>query len=397
MYTRPKGFTLIELLVVIAIIAILAAILFPVFAKAREKARQNSCINNQRQIALAVNMYIQDNSEMFFPDPKTQAWGNYLASYNGPTIYDCPTKTGKGTNTAPEYGLNAYLFGKAMNDVQKPSEGLLLADRKMEGASGNYALSDFTADFDARHSNGVVVTCVDGHVKWEDCKGMDGSQIMARLSLSYDLFPAYVPYKFADAGFNPANSKWNQIAQYTLPASCLPADGKYPNVRLDVDAYNDTAYGWGDYDGYAIALFDPNTTFTANGAYNTLPNATSPSLTANAICLAVQGRWAWGDSGQCSRWLYVNNNTGTPDVKLNISSVQNPQISLLPHKTAHMTIVALGGKTVYATITHGTDWGKGMKVVKDFTSITSNTLVGLYRTVNGNGQTNFKNVTVGKF
>ena len=56
-----RGFTLIELLVVIAIIAILAAILFPVFAKAREKARQASCQSNLKQIALAILMYADDN------------------------------------------------------------------------------------------------------------------------------------------------------------------------------------------------------------------------------------------------------------------------------------------------------------------------------------------------
>jgi prepilin-type N-terminal cleavage/methylation domain-containing protein/prepilin-type processing-associated H-X9-DG protein len=60
-----RGFTLIELLVVIAIIAILAAILFPVFSKAREKARQASCISNSKQFALAIQMYSQDYDEMF--------------------------------------------------------------------------------------------------------------------------------------------------------------------------------------------------------------------------------------------------------------------------------------------------------------------------------------------
>ena len=60
---RRKGFTLIELLVVIAIIAILAAILFPVFAKAREKARQTSCLSNTKQLCLAALQYAQDFDE----------------------------------------------------------------------------------------------------------------------------------------------------------------------------------------------------------------------------------------------------------------------------------------------------------------------------------------------
>jgi prepilin-type N-terminal cleavage/methylation domain-containing protein/prepilin-type processing-associated H-X9-DG protein len=87
-----KGFTLIELLVVIAIIAILAAILFPVFAKVREKARQISCLSNEKQIGTGLMMYVQDNEETF---PLTQRdcdpvdKQNFLAAnptYSGPVI-----------------------------------------------------------------------------------------------------------------------------------------------------------------------------------------------------------------------------------------------------------------------------------------------------------------------
>ena len=84
---RKAGFTLIELLVVIAIIAILAAILFPVFARAREKARQATCSANQRQIAATIQMYVQDHDETF---PTTaQVWNSLNLD---PGILICPTQ-----------------------------------------------------------------------------------------------------------------------------------------------------------------------------------------------------------------------------------------------------------------------------------------------------------------
>ncbi len=102
---ESPGFTLIELLVVIAIIAILAAILFPVFAQAREKARQASCSSNVRQLGLAVNMYTQDYDEHFplggwrpttaaGADDGTWDWQNTTAPYiKNKGIYRCPSST----------------------------------------------------------------------------------------------------------------------------------------------------------------------------------------------------------------------------------------------------------------------------------------------------------------
>jgi len=100
--TRRKGFTLIELLVVIAIIAILAAILFPVFAQAREKARQTSCLSNMKQIMTAAMMYTQDYDEVLhrirnfnIPLPPSKwAWGaqDMLDPYTkNKQIWKCPS------------------------------------------------------------------------------------------------------------------------------------------------------------------------------------------------------------------------------------------------------------------------------------------------------------------
>ena len=112
------GFTLIELLVVIAIIAILAAILFPVFAKAREKARQISCASNERQIGLGFLQYTQDNDENY-PTGSAgslgEGWGGRVYPYVKSTgVFKCPDDNQQSTiNTAN--GLVSYPVSYAGN------------------------------------------------------------------------------------------------------------------------------------------------------------------------------------------------------------------------------------------------------------------------------------------
>jgi prepilin-type N-terminal cleavage/methylation domain-containing protein len=111
---RRRGFTLIELLVVIAIIAILAAILFPVFAKAREKARQSSCLSNVKQLMLGVMQYAQDYDEVlpasYYPGnpAASDTWYEKLEPYLKSTqILVCPSEKTR----YPGYGWNFDWIG----------------------------------------------------------------------------------------------------------------------------------------------------------------------------------------------------------------------------------------------------------------------------------------------
>ena len=105
--SRRKGFTLIELLVVIAIIAILAAILFPVFARARAKARQASCLSNVKQLALGFLQYSSDHDSCFGAWP-TLCWGQgayppwhiqIMPYVKNKQIFECPRRAALRTST----------------------------------------------------------------------------------------------------------------------------------------------------------------------------------------------------------------------------------------------------------------------------------------------------------
>ncbi len=187
-----KGFTLIELLVVIAIIAILAAILFPVFAKAREKARQTSCLSNVKQLALGLLMYAQDYDETI-PDRRISGagcsgplpvvnWQQLVYPYvKNEQIFLCPSNPGGGCTSWPanmppyssSYGMNACGIPDTPGDVQiaqilRPSELIWIGDGPQNvvrwgsqdpnaGCSTNYM---------AIHNGGNNFAYFDGHAKW---------------------------------------------------------------------------------------------------------------------------------------------------------------------------------------------------------------------------------------
>jgi prepilin-type N-terminal cleavage/methylation domain-containing protein/prepilin-type processing-associated H-X9-DG protein len=157
MKTNQKGFTLIELLVVIAIIAILAAILFPVFARAREKARQSTCISNQRQIGTSLLMYAQDHEETL-PGSGT-VWSDIDVE---PGVLICPTA---GKSLLIGYGYNNGLSGMAIGAMDNPVDVFMVADSQPNTNTGYGAnIITETRQFDERHSSKLITCFADGHV-----------------------------------------------------------------------------------------------------------------------------------------------------------------------------------------------------------------------------------------
>ncbi len=208
-----KGFTLIELLVVIAIIAILAAILFPVFAQAREKARQSSCLSNMKQIGTAIQLYVDDYDETFLAG----SWSaresindsigvTHTVPYKlwpyvkNAGLFCCPScpgradvvKLGNYGYPSSSYAANGAVLsanGSAvtMATIARPSELLFLQEHNTSGdispAKGYIFMNPYrdwqsnytkvtcvgvlpTWDGQNPHNGGMNVTYVDGHAKY---------------------------------------------------------------------------------------------------------------------------------------------------------------------------------------------------------------------------------------
>ncbi len=261
-----RGFTLIELLVVIAIIAILAAILFPVFARAREKARQSNCLSNVKQIMTAIKMYIQDYDGTFPAvrvgapagwtapngDTATPAWVPWFCSVTpymkNTQIMNCPSVStawdGGASFNDISYGYNEYMaawydkfsggyrYPIRDDQLQFPSETMCIVDK---GDTGTYYIdttvtyvwsrpgipSDSGAEDGRndialeRHNEGANCGFCDGHGKW-----LKGSNI---------------PADAWDGGFAPGPGSTGTYASrenvYPNNTACKFWNPDFPGVR----------------------------------------------------------------------------------------------------------------------------------------------------------------------
>ena len=228
---RERGFTLIELLVVIGIIAVLAAMLFPVFAKAREKAYQTSCLNNQRQIALAIHMYAQDHDEML---PSAQTWNQDIGGAYGMTgkIWDCPTNSHVGTAAQPDYFYVAgsFLSSTALGNIAQPNAAPMLADLANPASSLPYIvhtpqtmLTQAVNSVDLRHGGGAIFAFLDGHTQFVPGSSVNGSLFIPSISIADVLAPQDLGQLFAypPAGATSIDSNNMYTINITTPLSAL--------------------------------------------------------------------------------------------------------------------------------------------------------------------------------
>ncbi|MBC8143667.1 MAG: DUF1559 domain-containing protein [Armatimonadetes bacterium] len=255
---KQNAFTLIELLVVIAIIAILAAILFPVFAQAREKARQTSCLSNEKQIGLAMMQYIQDYDETLplgslygSSQPISVAWDNLIEPYAqkaGTTSFGrgsnaylvCPSDSVDRdpiTNSKRSYAIPMTFFagndyaweiedtsggsvlgftkGRPLADFTAPANVIIVAEahkiNNKIGTNLGYRVANTAAQLATPiaktppHSGGWNYLFADGHAKW-----FKPEQTVARQGLTYP--STYVNEK----GYNCLGTQGKPCGMWTI-------------------------------------------------------------------------------------------------------------------------------------------------------------------------------------
>jgi prepilin-type N-terminal cleavage/methylation domain-containing protein/prepilin-type processing-associated H-X9-DG protein len=283
LYRRAHGFTLIELLVVIAIIAILAAILFPVFAKAREKARQTACLNNQKQIVTAALMYAQDHEEIL---PAAESFWGALNLDKG--ILVCPSKGAKVKNG---YGYNNCIAGKALGDITNPANYMVTADAAPTNGTPNLITAG--TDLELRHGRKVIAALADGHVEVSTGKagwlGIDtqGSVLStANYAFDFTIVPNGATSLINITGVPTTEIGKNGYKIYNWKASPAREDNNANWATDEIAKFNSgyniasvsTANGWAALSGGQLNLY-PRFANTAGGT--TVYEVGTPSPGAN--------------------------------------------------------------------------------------------------------------------
>jgi prepilin-type N-terminal cleavage/methylation domain len=251
---RRSAFTLIELLVVIAIIAILAAILFPVFAKAREKARQASCLANQRQMSTAWLMYAQDYDECVIPWTVTGStnsdgfiWDRLIQPYQkNEQVLRCPS----ASESYVTYTYNANIGGiaptpmRALAELQNVAQSPIIIDcgggekftdpvNNIPGWSWSFICPDGSGSYQARGMKWVSIGAnglPTGEKRWNNGGGYSAERDKAG-NIQPDKHNGGANYVFADG-----HAKW-------LAAEKHPVDGRPIAARKGLDYDSDGILG----------------------------------------------------------------------------------------------------------------------------------------------------------